>query len=330
MRSLTIPPSVQTLFADLAQQVATAPRAGSVYRRGRDGTEYIYAKIPVGNDRIDTFIGKSGDPNAEAEAELLQGGMALAADRRRIVAMLRRHGLAGPDRTLGAALDALAHAGLFREGAVLIGTGAYLVSEALVGSRLPTSTLMTGDLDLATASLALSADPPERMEDILKRADPTFSAVMQLDPRQPSSHFRNAQGYLVDLVTPKLRRDDANPMPLRALQAGAAPLQHLAWLIEDPVATVALWGAGIPIAVPQPARFAVHKLILAQRRDQANRIKRSKDLAQARALIEVLLQHDRFALVDVLADARGRGRDGWSIPIDRSLTELGLSEAVAI
>ena len=330
MRSLTIPPSVQTLFADLAQQVATAPRAGSVYRRGRDGTEYIYAKIPVGNDRIDTFIGKSGDPNAEAEAELLQGGMALAADRRRIVAMLRRHGLAGPDRTLGAALDALAHAGLFREGAVLIGTGAYLVSEALVGSRLPTSTLMTGDLDLATASLALSADPPERMEDILKRADPTFSAVMQLDPRQPSSHFRNAQGYLVDLVTPQLRRDDANPMPLRALQAGAAPLQHLAWLIEDPVATVALWGAGIPIAVPQPARFAVHKLILAQRRDQANRIKRSKDLAQARALIEVLLQHDRFALVDVLADARGRGRDGWSIPIDRSLTELGLSEAVAI
>jgi len=330
MRSLTIPPSVQTLFADLAQQVATAPRAGSVYRRGRDGPEYIYAKIPVGNDRIDTFIGKSGDPNAEAEAELLQGGMALAADRRRIVAMLRRHGLAGPDRTLGAALDALAHAGLFREGAVLIGTGAYLVSEALVGSRLPTSTLMTGDLDLATASLALSADPPERMEDILKRADPTFSAVMQLDPRQPSSHFRNAQGYLVDLVTPKLRRDDANPMPLRALQAGAAPLQHLAWLIEDPVATVALWGAGIPIAVPQPARFAVHKLILAQRRDQANRIKRSKDLAQARALIEVLLQHDRFALVDVLADARGRGRDGWSIPIDRSLTELGLSEAVAI
>lgn len=330
MRSRAIPPPIQTLFADLAQQVATAPRSGSVYRRGREGTEYIYAKVPVGNDRIDTFIGKSGDPQAEADAELLQTGMTLAADRRRIVTMLRRHGLAGPDRTLGATLDALAHAGLFRDGAVLIGTAAYLVSEALVGSRLPAPTLMTGDLDLATASLALSADPPERMEDILKRADPSFSAVMQLDPRKPPSHFRNAQGYLVDLVTPQLRREDTNPMPLTALQAGAAPLQHLFWLIEDPVETVALWGAGIPISVPQPARFAVHKLILAQRRDGANRLKRGKDLAQARALIEVLMQQDRFALADALADARARGRDGWSVPIDRSLTELGLTDAVAI
>lgn len=62
-------------------------------------------------------------------------------------------------------------------------TAAYLVSKALVGSRLPAPTLMTGDLDLATASLTLSAEPPERMEDILKRADPTFTSVMQLDPR---------------------------------------------------------------------------------------------------------------------------------------------------
>jgi len=324
-----IPPSVQTLFADLVQQVATAPPAGSIYRRSRDGIDYIYAKVPVGNDRIDTFVGKATDSEAVSQAELLQTGMALAADRRRIVTMLRRHGLAGPNRTLGAALDALAHAGLFRDGAVLIGTAAYLVSEALVGSRLPAPTLMTGDLDLATASLALSADPPARLEDILKRADPTFTSVMQLDPRQPPSHFRNAQGYLVDLVTPMLRRDDRNLMPLAALQAGAAPFQHLAWLIEQPADTVALWGAGIPINVPQPARFAVHKLILAQRRDGANRLKRSKDLAQAKALIEVLLQHDRFALTDALADARGRGRDGWTIPIERSLIELDLKEAVA-
>jgi len=329
MRSPAIAPSVQTLFSDLVQQVATAPRAGSVYRRQRDGTEYIYAKIPVGNDRVDRFIGKAGDPDAEREAETLQTGMELAADRRRIVAMLRREGLAGPDRTLGATLDALAQAGLFRDGAVMIGTAAYLVSEALVGSRLPAPTLMTGDLDLATASLTLSADPPERLEDILKRADPTFTAVMQLDPRRPPSHFRNAQGYLVDLVTPRLRRDDDNPMPLAALQAGATPLQHLRWLIEAPADTVALWGAGVPIRIPQPARFAVHKLILAQRRDGASRAKRGKDLAQAKALVEVLLRNDRFALLDAIADARAHGKEGWQIPIERSLDELGLAQAVA-
>jgi hypothetical protein len=33
------------MFADLVQQVDTAPLAGSVYRRQRDGIEYIYAKL---------------------------------------------------------------------------------------------------------------------------------------------------------------------------------------------------------------------------------------------------------------------------------------------
>ena len=324
MKSPAIPPAVQTLFAELLQQVATAPRAGSVYRRTLDGIEYLYAKVPVGAGRIDQFIGKAGDPKAENRAAAMQTGMELAAHRRRLVSMLRGQRLAGPDRILGATLDALAHAGLFDGGAVLVGTVAYLLSETLVGSRLPSPTLMTGDLDLATASLALTAEPPERLETILKRADPTFEAVLQLDPQARPSRFRNAYGYLVDLVTPTRTRDDANPMPLDRLEAGAAPLQHLAWLIADPVRTAALWGAGVPVNVPQPARFAVHKLILAQRRDASSRVKRAKDLAQAKALIDVLAQNDPFALEDALGDAKAQGIKGWRVPIERSLKEMGL------
>ena len=309
------------MFADLVQQVDAAPLAGSVYTRQRDGIEYIYAKIPVGRVRIDRFIGKVGDPAAETQAASLRRGSELAQARREIVSMLRRHRLAGPDRSLGAALDAIAFAGLFEQGAVLVGTAAYMMYEPLVGSRLPAPTLMTGDLDLATARLALTADPPERMEEILRRADPTFEAILQLDPRQPPSRFRSAEGYLVDLLTPVRRKTDANPMHLKAL--GAGPLQHLDWLISEPVPTVALWGAGTAVSVPQPAKFAVHKLILAQRRDPANRHKRSKDLDQAKALIDALQVHDPYALADALADARARGRSGWAEPIARSLSETG-------
>lgn len=325
MDPLAIAPALQTLFADLAQQVATAPVAGSVYRRNRNGIEYLYAKLPVGNDRIDRFIGKADDPQAVALADEMRQGANLMKQRRRIVSLLRSGGLPGPDRMLGATLDAIAHASLFRDGAVLIGTAAYLVSGPVLGHRLPAPTLMTGDLDLATASLLLAADPPERLEAILRRADPSFTAVMPLTRGALPSRFRNAQGYLVDLVTPQLRRSDTNPMPLAALGAGATPLQHLAWLLEDPMPTVALWGGGVPVTIPQPQRFAVHKLILAQRRDAANRMKRSKDLAQAKALIEVLLRQDRFALADALDDARARGKQGWADPIERSLSELGLA-----
>lgn len=330
MKDPNLQPTIRTIFSDLVQQVESAPPAGSVYTRQRDGTSYLYAKIPVGSDRVDRFLGKSGGEQAEAEAASLRLGGELAKKRRDIVSMLKRARLAGPDRTLGAALDAIAHAGLFRQGAVLVGTAAYMTFEPLVGRRLPAPTLMTGDLDLATARLALSAEPPEGIERILHRADPTFTSIPQLDPGKPPSRFRNAEGYLVDLLTPVRSRADRNPMPLAALEAGAAPLQYLDWLIEDPVPTVALWGAGIAVNVPQPARFAIHKLILAQRRDQANRHKRMKDLDQARALIEVLLDHDRYALEDALSDARSRGRKGWAEPIDRSINELGLAEALPV
>lgn len=317
-------PSVLTLYAELLQQLETAPEAGSVYRRTTEHGEYIYAKVPVGAERIDRFIGKAGDPQAEAKALSLQQGRALASERRSLIAMLRKARLATPDRPMGTILDALSQAGLFQAGAVLVGTAAFLISEPLVGRRLPSPTLMTGDVDVAAASLALASNPPERFEEILHRADPTFTGVPQLDPQAPSSRYRSASGYLVDVLTPVRTRDDINPVALRQLDAGAAPLPHLAWLIQDSVQAVALWGSGVLVRIPQPARFAVHKLILAQRRDSANRIKRTKDLAQARALIEALLVHDRFALEDALADARAQGRKGWAEPIARSLIEADI------
>jgi len=111
-------------------------------------------------------------------------------------------------------------------------------------------------------------------------------------PKEPPSRFRTADGFLLDLITPMRRRSDTNPLPMDELDAGAAPVQYLDWLTEDPAPTVALWGSGVPINIPQPARFAVHKLILAQKRDVGSRPKRQKDLAQADALIDALERHD--------------------------------------
>ena len=117
-------------------------------------------------------------------------------------------------------------------------------------------------------------------------------------------------------------------MPMDGLDAGAAPLQYLDWLIADPAPTVALWGSGVLVNIPQPARFAVHKLILAQKRDSAGRLKRQKDLAQAEALIDALQSNDPYALHDALADAAARGRAGWREPIVRSLSELKRDEMI--
>jgi hypothetical protein len=322
MARIALTPTEQTLFAELLQQVETALPAGTIYKRERDGIQYYYAKIPVGVERIDTFIGKVGDTEAEAKIAELRRGMEQAGDRRRLISLLRRTGLAAPQRTLGATLDAISHAGLFGNGAVLVGTAAYMMSEPLVGRKLPEPTLMTGDLDLATANLAIKSEPPERLVTIIKRGDPTFEPVLHTRPKKPPSRFRTADGFLLDLITPTRRRTDTDPMPMDGLSAGAAPLQQMDWLIADPVPTVALWGSGVLVNVPQPARFAVHKLILAQKRNLGGRLKRQKDLMQADALIDALQLHDPYALHDSLVDAATRGRAGWLEPIFRSLAEL--------
>jgi hypothetical protein len=220
----------------------------------------------------------------------------------------------------------MADAGLFKS-AVLVGTAAYQCYSPIVGAVLPSAALMTQDADVATASLALAADEgDDTLETILKRADKTFTSIPGLERRALPSRFKSASGFLVDLLTPNLRRSDTNPMPLKQLGAGAIPLQHLAWLIEEPVGAVALHGAGVPIRVPAPARYGVHKLVIAQKRHAAN-AKRQKDLMQAKSLMEALAESDPWAWNDTIEDAKARGKAGWAQPIARSMKELS---AVAV
>jgi len=191
-------------------------------------------------------------------------------------------------------------------------------------AQTASSSLTTEDADLATASLALSSDEHESFETIIKRADKSFTPLPNINSRAIPSRFGSASGFLVDLLTPQLRRSDSNPMPLKHLAAGAIPLQHLGWLIQDPLPAIALHGPGVPITVPQPARYAAHKLIVAQKR-RIDPLKREKDLVQAEALIAALRETDPYALSDSIAEARSKGEAGWAGPIARSLKELDIT-----
>jgi hypothetical protein len=317
-----IPLSIQTVYADLVQQAHAASRhEGSVYAQTIKGHEYLYVRRSVGAVRRDVFLGRADDPDVKAKASAAKSEMVNVVQRRTIVSSLRSFGLPAPTTELGRVLDALADAGLF-ETAVLVGTAAYQCYSPIVGVALPSAALMTQDADLATASLALVGhDGEETLETILKRADKTFSALPGLDRKALPSRFRSRSGFMVDLLTPKLRRSDKGPMPVKRLGAGAAPLQHLAWLIDEPVQAVALHGPGIPVRVPSPARYGVHKLVIAQKRAAEN-VKRKKDLIQAKSLMEALEESDPWAWKDAIDDACAQGKAGWAEPIKRSLKEL--------
>ena len=316
---------VQTLYQELVQQLHTgSARTGSVYVRKIKNIDYAYLKEPVGKARRDVFIGRNDEPAVLEQIEAISRANDAAKHRRLIVRNLLSAKLPAPNSALGHVLDALSKSGLLKE-TVLVGTAAYQCYSPLVGGTLPSATLTTQDADLATASLALTSDTEgEPFEEVLRRADLTFSAIPALTRNAPPSSFRSASGFVVYLLTPQLRRDDPNPMPPAKLRAGAVPLQYLRWLMDGPVPAAALHGSGIALTVPSPARFAVHKLIVAQKRG-TDRGKRQKDLMQAKSLIEALKVTDPWALTDAYEDACGQGEQGWRQPIERSLSELQLT-----
>ncbi|MEJ1937737.1 GSU2403 family nucleotidyltransferase fold protein [Nostoc sp. NIES-2111] len=139
--------------------------------------------------------------------------------------------------------------------------------------------------------------------------------------------LRARRGFLFDLLPQRRGGDDPDPIPVPVLRAAPPPSQHLKYLLGDAVPAVLLQGAGTLVKVPAPARYAVHKLIVAQKRHVSSAAKRAKDLEQARSLIDALRERDRWSLADALEDARGRGEKGWREPIERSLAELRIELA---
>src|ERR1700733_15290562 len=147
-----------TLYADLLQQLReTTLPAGSVRTQEVKGKEYFKANITIGVRRGTLYIGATTDPEAQRKADAIQGEMQLARGRRQIIGLLRRSGIPAPTTELGRVLDVLGSVDLFRKPTVLVRPAAYQSYSPFVGTILPAASMMTQDVDLTTASLALSA-----------------------------------------------------------------------------------------------------------------------------------------------------------------------------
>lgn len=149
--------------------------------------------------------------------------------------------------------------------------------------------------------------------ELLQSADPTFRAVPTFDGGATTA-FVNGEGYRVEFLTTNRGKDEYldKPADMPALGgASAQPLRFMDFLIREPVRAVLLYGAGVSVLVPDPARYAVHKLIIPSRRHAHSALKRDKDLVQAAILVEALLQTKRspdLAMAYVEAWKRGPPR----------------------
>lgn len=329
-----LPLAVQTLYADLSQKLRPgAPLPGSISRRTIHGTVRLYSTERHGAKRVQRHLGHADDPAVAQQADAIRREARLARDRRDSIVMLKAAGVQGPSQDVGRVLEVMSRAGLFDRGIVLVGTVAYQIYPCVLGCWLESSAMATQDADFVAANTAVSTAVALAVEEdggasagadllsVLRLADPSFAGAPTLDRLTHPCRFVSEAGLDVELLTPVRRRDEPSPVPLLGLKASAMALPFLEYLVEGALPAVVLYGSGVRVTVPQPARYAVHKLIVAQRR-QSDSIKRGKDLMQAQSIIALLREADPDTLEDSLADARRRG-PAWRDGIAASLKVIG-------
>jgi hypothetical protein len=301
---------------------------GSFYKVTAKGQEYWYHQASTAEGRTKSYVGPVSDPEITRRIEEFVRIKDDQKARRKLVSTLvRESGLPAPEHFTGDVVEALAAAGLFRLRGVLVGTVAFQCYAGLLGVRLGGSALQTGDADFAQfhAISASVEDTLPPMLEILRGIDPTFREIPSQADSRKSFAYENKDRYRVEFLTPNTGSadHDGKPAPMPALGgAYAQPLRFLDFLIHEPVRSVMLHRSGISVTVPAPERYAVHKLIVASRRqdDDNGHLKRDKDVKQAEVLMEALIGTRRGSdLAEAYAEAWQRG-PAWKEAIAKGMS----------
>ena len=183
---------------------------------------------------------------------------------------------------------------------------------------------IAADPTLDIAVPGTKADLPAALESL----ETGFLPVPGLDPKSPTTSFKvRGQSLRVDLLTPSVGTQ-SRPVHMPRFSAAAQPLRFLDYLIESPVRAAVVNGGAVAVSVPDAARFALHKLMIAGERPAAMQSKREKDLLQAAQVLEVL-NEDRPGDIALAWEALvGRGKS-WADRVIKSLPALERVSPVA-
>jgi hypothetical protein len=316
----------QTMHAELMALLLADPGRGhwwqldgSFVRKVVKGIRYVYFQYSLpGGGKLQVAVGAASPEVDAIVAAYETGRRERDGDQERIgrlASMLSASGHRRVTHAVARVLKALADAGVFRLGGVLVGTHAFRLLGDLLGVEWPEGTWTTEDIDVAgrsesgheldieVATPRLEADVPSALENLHMG----FVPVPAFDPDHPSTSFKvRGKQLRVDLLTPGSDREQA-PVYIPRFRAAAAPIKHLSLLLQQPVPAAAVNGGAVLVAVPQPAAFALHKLLVSQTRSLVQQTKVVKDLQQAALLLEVLAEDRPDDLEEACAAFRAAG-----------------------
>ncbi len=295
---------LQTTFSELKRRAMEQSRLfvgtpGSVGERTVSGRSFWYRQYydPQGKKSAE-YLGAVDDAAAKARVnetrERIELTNALIAEARE----LSHHGYARVDSRTGAIVSALANHGIFRGGALLVGSHAYGALLNELGVRA--ANYFTEDVDIARAH-PLKIALPENVGFAEMLADSTIALhpVPGFDRKSPPTSYKAKGGdrLRVDLLVP-IGGDEVKTRAVPELNAHAMAFPFLAYLLERPIDAVLLGREGaVPVKLPRPEAFAWHKMLVSELRG-STREKQGKDRQQAAVIFAVLAEDAPDALAD--------------------------------
>ncbi len=304
------PRPLTVLFGDLENQAAAHDSVlvgtpGSLLERQNASGFCYYARQfydADGKKREQYVAGPVGDAQADAAAHRLRQRIDETKAVVGEVRLLGREGYQLADARTFATLATLHNHGVFRAGAVVVGSHAFGILLNQLGVRA--AAYATEDVDLARGQPLAFAEPPgQGLLAMLRESGLNFVEVPALDARQPSTSWKEAgRGrFHVDLLVPS--NDDLYAaVHVPELQAHATSLPYLRYVLGENHTAAVLAREGICLVrVPTAERFAVHKLVVSQLR-VGRSAKSDRDLQQAAVLLAVLAEHHPGAIESAVAD----------------------------
>lgn len=283
--------NVEQAAASQDQVLVGAPGTIIEHRRG----EHVYYARqymdPEGRKREQSLGGPQGNETVDKHVLEVRQRIELSKSLIERIRELAKLGFQVADNKAAATVAVLYNHWLFQAGAVLIGSHAFGVLLNSLGMRAVG--YITEDVDIAREhKLALPDIPYGGLLEILRETGISFVEVPALTRGAPSTSFKQAGAARmhVDLLVPS----SGATFPIIAvpeLKAHATGLPFLAYLLRKTYMSTLLSRHGaVPVRVPDPARFAMHKLLVSRLRT-TNLSKARKDLEQACTLLAMLGEH---------------------------------------
>lgn len=306
---------------------------GKPFLKKVSGHNYWYDQYRLGSKNVFRYIGEDSEDlraRLDCVAEIKAAEKSNGQERRRMVRILRSEGHLPVDLKTGQILTAMAKVGTFRLGGTMIGTQAFRLYEGELGVRISQDAMaVTDDIDFASferLSVALDDQVDPGLEAVFQELD--FGPVPGVGKTADVWKWKQTnQNTLIEFLTPSFE-DDEGIKDLPALGVKARALHHLNFLIADPIQVAVLYRSGVLVQIPRPERYAIHKLIIAdRRRDGVNSLKSRKDRAQADFLIRFFAQEHPELIAETLEDAQSRG-SAWRTRIAASLKRMPETRAI--